>query len=44
MGIKYKRTLSPLQGIYTQKPNPSKLENKATLSTHYWDDPAQMFF
>ena len=25
--VKYNRTLSPLQGIYTQKPDPSKLEH-----------------
>ena len=27
VGVKYNRTLSPLQGIYTQKPDPSKLEH-----------------
>ena len=27
VGVKYNRTLSPLQGIYTQEPDPSKLKH-----------------
>ena len=31
MGVKYNRTLSPLKGIYTQKPDSSKLEYPTQL-------------